>query len=64
MASKAAEHTAESATLARILSVLQDILILQAANAGIGKEDARRIAGVSSARVSRVWKNIKKTKGA
>ena len=62
MASKNTEQNEGSVALTKILNVLQDILILQAANAGMGKDDARRIAGISSARVSRVWKHVKKAK--
>jgi hypothetical protein len=39
--------------------LLQDILIIQCALAGIKKAEARKIVSVSDARVTRIWKHIK-----
>lgn len=52
-----------SEKLDAILRVLQDMLIIEAARAGIGKAEAREIAGVAAARVTRIWKHIKKEPG-
>lgn len=49
-----------AAQLETILDVLQDILILQCATAGIGKAQTRVIAGVADARVTRIWKHLSK----
>ena len=57
---KKATNDSEKEILEKILFVLQDLLILQAANVGVDKEGARKIAGVASARVSRVWQQLKK----
>jgi hypothetical protein len=45
--------------LTRILSVLQDLLIIEAANAGLGKAQVREVVGVADARVSRIWRHLK-----
>jgi len=42
-----------------IKTLLQDILIIQCALAGIGKGEARKIVGVADARVTRIWKHVK-----
>ena len=39
--------------------LLQDILIIQCAIAGIKKGEARKIVGVADSRVSRIWRHIK-----
>jgi hypothetical protein len=39
--------------------LLQDILIIQCALAGIKKAEARKIVAVDDARVTRIWKHIK-----
>lgn len=46
--------------LTEILTVVQDMLIIQAANAGMGKPQVRKILGVADARVSRVWRHLRK----
>ncbi|BAU46799.1 hypothetical protein SVA_0217 [Sulfurifustis variabilis] len=45
-----------------ILSVLQDLLILQGAKAGIKRDDLRRIVSVDTNRVSRVMKHVRRAK--
>ena len=45
--------------LDEIKTLLQDILIIQCATAGIKKSEARRIVGVADARVSSTWRYIK-----
>lgn len=44
--------------LAAIHTTLQDILIVQARQAGASKARARAIAGVADARVSRIWREL------
>lgn len=39
--------------------LLQDILIIQCALAGIKKSEARKIVGVADSCVSQVWRHIK-----
>ena len=48
-----------SKELAAIRRTLQDLLIIEAAQAGIGKAEVRTIAGVDNARVTRIWKHIR-----
>ena len=43
-----------------ILVVLQDLLILEGAKAGIGKEELRRILSVDSNRVSKIKKHVRR----
>jgi hypothetical protein len=45
--------------LGEIQTLLQDILIIQCAMAGIKKSEARKIVGVADARVSSTWRHIK-----
>jgi len=44
--------------LDKIQMLLQDILIIQSARAGVTKGKAREIVGVSSSRVSRIWQHL------
>jgi len=44
--------------IAAIRSLLEDLLIIQAANAGIKKAEVRRIVGVDANRVTNVWKHL------
>ena len=44
--------------LDKIQMLLQDILIIQSARAGITKGKTREIVGVSSSRVSRIWQHM------
>jgi hypothetical protein len=44
--------------LSEIHSVLQDLLILEGARAGISKAKVREIVGVGADRVTRIWKNL------
>jgi len=39
--------------------LLQDILIIQCALAGISKAETRKIVAVDDAKVTRIWKHIK-----
>jgi predicted XRE-type DNA-binding protein len=45
-----------------LLSVVQDLFILQAARAGLSKAQVRAALGVDNSRVSRIWKHVKKAK--
>jgi hypothetical protein len=45
-----------------LVSVVQDLFILQAARAGLSKAQVRAVLGVDNRRVSRIWKHIKKAK--
>lgn len=47
-----------------IKSTLQDLLVIELARSGLKKDAARRIAGVSSDRVSRIWKQLKAKDGS
>ncbi len=60
MADKTISNDPVTDKLSEVLTVLQDILILQAANTGMSKAQARKIVGVADARISRVWRHIKK----
>ena len=51
-------------TLTEIRTLLEDLLIIEGARAGIGKDEIREIVGVASARVTRIWKNIATTSGS
>lgn len=42
-----------------IETLLQDILIIQCATAGIKRGETRKIVGVADARVNKIWKHIK-----
>ena len=44
-----------------ILSVLQDLVIIQAKLAGISKAKARAIVGVADAQVTRIWREVRGT---
>lgn len=43
-----------------ILAVLQDLLILESAKAGVRREDLRRIVPVSNDRISRIMKHVRR----
>lgn len=45
-----------------LVSVVQDLFILQAARAGFSKAQVRAVLGVGDRRVSRIWKHVKKAK--
>ena len=47
------------AKLSEIQALLQDLLIIEGARAGISKSEVRNIVGVADARVTRVWKHLK-----
>ena len=42
-----------------IEELLQDLLILQGAQAGMKKAQVRKMVGVGAARVTSIWKHIK-----
>lgn len=46
--------------LSEILTAVQNMLIIQAAGAGIGKAEVRKIVGVADSRVSSIWRHLKK----
>lgn len=48
-----------NAKLDGILHLLEDIFILQATNAGMGREDIREILGVRTARISQIKGGIR-----
>lgn len=50
------------AKLDAILSVLQDMLILQSANAGIKRDSIRRIIPVGTHRISRITQHMRRSK--
>ena len=58
MARKPVVDHALAEDLAGIRSLLQDLLIIEAANAGIKKAQVRKIVGVGANRVTRVWKHL------
>lgn len=43
-----------------ILNVLRDLVILESAKGGLSRDEVRNLLGVSPARVSRIWKHLKK----
>lgn len=45
--------------LENIETLLQDILIIQCATAGIKRGETRKIVGVADARINKIWKYIK-----
>ena len=45
--------------LEAIESLLQDLVIIQGALAGMSKAQAREMVGVANAHVSKIWRNIK-----
>ena len=45
--------------IAAIRTLLENLLIIQAANAGITKDEVRRIVGVDANRVTSLWKHLK-----
>lgn len=48
--------------ISELVSVVQDLFILQAARAGLSMAQVRAALGVDNTRVSRIWKHLKKTK--
>jgi hypothetical protein len=46
--------------LIEIRTLLEDLLIIEDARAGISKGEIRKIAGVANSRVTRIWKNLDK----
>lgn len=45
--------------LDRIIDLLEDLLVVQGRNAGLGREDLRKIVKIDAKRVSRITKHIK-----
>jgi predicted transcriptional regulator len=43
-----------------ILNVMRDLVILESAKGGLSRDQVRKLLGVSPARVSRIWKHLKK----
>jgi len=58
MASKPNQTDPTLKALTEIRSLLQDLLILEGARAGISKAELRKIVGVANSRVTRIYKNI------
>ena len=48
------------AKLDAILNVMRDLVILESAKGGLSRDHVRKMLGVSPARVSRIWKHLKK----
>ena len=48
------------AKLDAILNVLRDLVIVESAKGGLSRDQVRKLLGVSPARVSRIWKHLKK----
>jgi hypothetical protein len=59
MPAKAKTNDPVLTKLNSIEQLLQDILILQGAQAGMKKAQVRKMVGVGATRVTRIWKNIK-----
>lgn len=49
--------------LDKIQNLLQNLVILNAANAGRTRDEVRAIAGVKTARVAKIWKYVRPKKG-
>lgn len=62
MARKEADSDPLVGKISDLLSVVQDLFILQAARAGLSKAQVRAALGVDNSRVSRIWKHVKKAK--
>jgi hypothetical protein len=45
--------------LDKLISLLQDLIVLEGAKAGIKKEQLRKLLGIDMNRVTRIWKHIK-----
>jgi len=60
MARKAEPATPTQEMLSEILSVLRDLLIVVAHEAGMKKKDVRRVLGVADARVTETWQYLSK----
>lgn len=45
--------------LLSIKEILQHLLIIESAKAGLSKEQARQLVKMDGKRVSRIWKNLK-----
>ena len=43
-----------------VLNVMRDLVILESAKGGLSRDQVRKMLGVSPARVSRIWKHLKK----
>lgn len=52
------ENTQVMQRLDAILNVMQNVLILEGARAGMSKAEVRHMVGVGDARVSRVWRHL------
>ncbi len=42
-----------------VLNVMQNVLIIEGARAGMSKAEVRKMVGVGDARVSGVWRHLK-----
>jgi hypothetical protein len=62
MARVLVKHNPIEEKLDAILSVMQDLLILEGAKAGIRRDDLRRIVAVDSNRISRVMKHVRRSR--
>lgn len=58
MPAKPANPDPNLKALHEIRTLLEDLLIIEGARAGISKSEIRKIAGVANARVTRIWKHI------
>lgn len=47
------------AKLSAIHTILQDLLVIEGARAGISKSEVRKIVEVGDARVTWIWKHLK-----
>jgi hypothetical protein len=61
IASKPAQADPVVQKLDAILSVLQDLMILEGAKVGIKREDLRKIVAVGNNRISRVTKHVRRS---
>ena len=53
------QHKETIERLDSIETLLQNLIILEGASAGLTRDEVRDIAGVATARVSKLWKNVK-----
>jgi transposase len=49
-----------SGKLDAILNAVRDLIIVEGAKGGMSRDQVRKMLGVSPARVTRVWKHLKK----
>lgn len=58
--SKSPDTTMLNAKLDAVLDALRDLTILEGAKGGMSRDQVRKMLRVSPARVTRIWKHLKK----